>query len=70
VGVKNPGPGLKGEVAGWKFSFFKRAVLTAVDDVGKTLSQAMPHWGKQGFAGKSPTDAQLRDLQAYLKSLK
>lgn len=70
VGVKNLGPVLKGEVAGWKFDLFKRAVLTGVDDVGKTLSPAMPRWGQQGFQGKKPTDQQLMDLQAYLKGLK
>jgi mono/diheme cytochrome c family protein len=62
VGMPKLGPVLKGEVAGWSFNLFERAVLTGVDDMGKT-----------GFArdnGKAPTDTQLRDLQAYLKTLK
>lgn len=73
MGVPNLGPVLKGEVAGWDFSLFKRAVLAGVNDVGKTMNPAMPRWGKTGFAGdhgKAPTDTQLRDLQAYLKTLK
>lgn len=70
VGVNNLGPVLKGEVAGWKFAFFKRAVLTGVDDVGNTLKATMPRFEKVGFQGKKPTDQQLMDLQAYLKSLK
>lgn len=70
VGVQGVGPVLKGEVAGWKFDLFKRAVLTGVDDAGKTLKPMMPRWGTTGFGGKKPTDAQLQDLQAYLKSLK
>lgn len=64
------GPVLKGEVAGWKFDDFKRAVLTGVDDAGKTLKPMMPRWGTTGFGGKKVTDAQLKDLHAYLKTLK
>ncbi|MER3482697.1 MAG: cytochrome C [Meiothermus sp.] len=69
-GVNGVGPVLKGEVAGWKFELFKRAVLTGVNDAGETMNPAMPHFAKKGFAGKTPTDAQLREIQAYLKSLK
>ncbi len=69
-GVIGVGPALKGEVAGWKFDAFKRAILIGVDDEGKTLAAAMPRWGQIGFSGKKPTDAQLKDLQAYLKTLK
>lgn len=73
AGVTGLGPVLKGEVAGWKFEFFKRAVLSGVDDVGKVLATAMPRFGKVGLTdpkGKIPTETQLRDLQAYLKTLK
>lgn len=70
VGVQGVGPALKGDVANWKFEEFKAAVLTGVNNKGAALKPMMPRWGTTGFGGKKPTDAQLEDLQAYLKSLK
>lgn len=64
------GPKLSGEVAGWSFSFFKRAVLTGVDNANVKLSPSMPRFGKVGFAGKKVSDAQLKNMQAFLKTLK
>ena len=73
VGISGVGPALKGEVANWNFTAFKRAVLRGIDDKGKPLSTVMPRWSLHGWksaVSRMPTDAQLADLQAYLKSLK
>lgn len=66
------GPNLH-EAAGWSYALFKRAMLKAVDDKGVALKPPMPVWGKIGFKGdngKAPTDAEMQNLQAYLKTLK
>jgi len=72
VGQGNVGPALAGEVAGWKYAWFKRAMLQSLDDKGVMLKSPMPLWGKVGFnrTGKAPTDAQMTNLQAYLKTFK
>ena len=72
VGQGNVGPMLAGEVAGWKYAWFKRAMLQSLDDKGVMLKSPMPLWGKVGFnrTGKTPTDAQMTNLQAYLKTFK
>ncbi len=72
MGQGNVGPALAGEVAGWKFNLFKRAMLHSLDDKGVMLKSPMPLWGKVGFnhTGKAPTDAQIANLQAYLKTFK
>lgn len=64
------GPLLKGEVAGWKYADFKKAVLLGVDDKGKKLTPMMPRWGKTGFGGKKANDALVKGIQAYLKTFK
>lgn len=66
------GPSLHG-AANWSYALFSRAMLKNVNDKGKPLKPPMPHWGKVGFAGdkgKAPTDAEMKALQAYLKTLK
>lgn len=73
VGISGVGPALKGEVANWSPVQFRRAVLRGVDDKGRPLSTVMPRWSIHGWksaVSRVPTDAQLADLQAYLKSLK
>ena len=72
MGQGNVGPALAGEVAGWKYAWFKRAMLQSLDDKGVKLKAPMPLWGKRGFGdtGKPPTDAQMTNLQAYLKTFK
>ena len=65
VGMK-----LEGDAAYWDFPIFKRTVMEGVDDEGKQL-KIMPVLGKVGFdtpKGKIPTDAELQDIQAYLKT--
>lgn len=65
------GPSLK-NAARWSAANFKRAILQSRDDEGKALKPPMPVWGKVGFAGdqgKAPTDAEIKALQAYLKTL-
>lgn len=72
VGQGVVGPMLAGEVAGWKAALFKRAMLQSLDDKGVMLKSPMPVWGKVGFnrSGKAPTDTQITNLQAYLKTFK
>ena len=73
VGVSGVGPALKGEVANWRFDLFKRAVMRGIDEKGKLLKTAMPRWSIHGLKSSVstvPTDGQLIELQAYLKSLK
>ena len=67
------GPKLAGDAANWSFALFRRAMLKYVDDHGQPLHPPMPNWGKIGFKGdkgKPPTDAEIRNLQAYLKTFK
>lgn len=66
------GPELK-EAAGWSAALFSRSILRNVDDVGRVLKAPMPNWGKVGFKGdhgRPPTAAEIRNLQAYLRTLK
>jgi mono/diheme cytochrome c family protein len=67
------GVGLKlaGDAAYWDFEIFKRAVLTGIDDEGKHLKKPMPEFGKIGLTmpkKEIPTDAELQDILAYLKT--
>jgi mono/diheme cytochrome c family protein len=64
------GAKLAGEVGTWKFDIFKRALLQGKDDKGVALKAPMPNFTTVGFAGKKPTDKQLMDLHAYLKTFK
>lgn len=64
------GAKLAGEVGTWKFDLFKRALLQGKDDKGVMLKAPMPNFSIVGFAGKKPTDAQLMNLHAYIKTLK
>ena len=69
----NIGPKLAGEPAHWSFALFSRAMLKSLDDKGKPLGKPMPHFGKVGFKGdmgNPPSSTEIRDLQAYLKTLK
>ncbi|GMA16630.1 cytochrome c [Deinococcus metallilatus] len=66
------GPSLHG-AAGWSYALFRRAMLQDKDDHGAPLKPPMPNWGKIGFKGdhgKPPTDTEIKNLQAYLKTLK
>jgi mono/diheme cytochrome c family protein len=63
---------LAGDAAYWEFDTFKKAVLAGVDDEGKHLKKTMPLFGKIGLSspkGEIPTDAELQDVLAYLKTL-
>jgi mono/diheme cytochrome c family protein len=62
---------LAGDSAYWDFPVFKRTVMEGIDDKGRAM-KTMPVFGKTGFLkpkGAIPTDAELQDIQAYLKSL-
>lgn len=56
------GPKLAGDAAKWKFTLFKRALTKGLDDKGKKLQPAMPHF--------KFTDKEIANIQAYLKTLK
>ena len=64
------GKKLAGDAAYWDFPIFKRTVMTGIDDEGKQM-KTMPVFGKVGLTkpkGAILTDAQLADIQAYLKT--
>jgi len=61
---------LAGDAAYWDFPIFKRAVMEGIDDEGEQL-KIMPVFEKTGLfkpKGQIPTDADLQDIQAYLKT--
>jgi mono/diheme cytochrome c family protein len=65
------GAKLRGDSAYWDLATFKKAVLTGIDDEGKQLKPVMPRWGKVGLdkpKGAIPTDRDLSNIQAYLKT--
>ncbi len=64
------GKKLAGDAAYWDFNIFQRAVMTGIDDENKQM-KVMPVFGKVGFTkpkGAIPTDANLQNIQAYLKT--
>lgn len=64
------GKKLAGDAAYWDFDIFKRTVMTGIDDEGKKM-KIMPVFGKTGFTnpkGVMPTDTDLQNIQAYLKT--
>ncbi|OLV19165.1 c-type cytochrome [Deinococcus marmoris] len=66
------GPALS-DSATWSYAVFSRALLKGLDDHGNAFKSPMPTFGKTGFAGAphtAPTPAQMKALQAYLKTLK
>ncbi|MFK7603624.1 c-type cytochrome [Deinococcus sp. SM5_A1] len=67
------GPKLAGDSANWSAAIFQRAMLKGLNDHGAAFKAPMPTYGKVGFAGAphvAPTPAQMKALQAYLKTLK
>ena len=64
------GKKLKGDAAYWDFAIFQRTVMSGIDDEGKQM-KIMPVFGKVGFTspkGVTPTDTDLKNIQAYLKT--
>jgi len=64
------GKKLEGDAAYWDFDIFKRTVMTGIDDEGKKM-KTMPVFGNVGLfnpKGVKPTDADLHNIQAYLKT--
>ena len=69
-GQGGAGKKLAGDAAYWDFPVFKRTVIEGVDDEGKEL-KGMPVFGKTGLLnpqGTVPTDDDLHNVQAYLKT--
>jgi mono/diheme cytochrome c family protein len=56
--------------AQWEFRLFKRALLEAKDEKGVALKSPMPNFSLIGIGGKLPKDADLINLQAYIKTLR
>ena len=64
------GKKLEGDAAYWDFDIFKRTVMTGIDDENKKM-KTMPVFGEVGLTkprGVKPTDADLQNIQAYLKT--
>src|SRR5262249_23577900 len=64
------GKKLEGDAAYWDFPIFKRTIIEGIDDENKKL-KVMPVFGKVGLfnpKGHVPTDEELEELQAYLKT--
>ncbi len=64
------GKKLAGDAAYWDFAIFKRTVDEGIDDENKRM-KIMPVFGKVGLfnpKGRAPTDADLQDIQTYLKT--
>jgi mono/diheme cytochrome c family protein len=69
-GEGDKGKKLAGDAAYWDFSIFKRTVMEGIDDEGKQM-KLMPVYGKTGLIepkGSIPTDTDLQNIQAYLKT--
>ena len=67
------GPPLAGDASKWSLKVFQRAVLAGVDDEGKALESAMPHWKDASFQsdkGKAPTKAEVAAIHRYLRTVK
>ncbi|GEM47348.1 c-type cytochrome [Deinococcus cellulosilyticus] len=66
------GPKLAGTLAKWKFADFKKTLVKGVNPSKKTLAATMPRYDKTPFmgTGKPPTDQQMADVLAYIKTLK
>jgi mono/diheme cytochrome c family protein len=67
------GPRLVGDASKWSPKLFERAVLTGIDDHGKPLKAAMPHWKDASLKsdkGAPPTKAEVAAIQRYLRSVK
>ena len=67
------GPVLAGDASKWSLKVFQRAVLTGVDDKGRPLKLAMPHWKDASFQsdkGKAPSKDEVAAIQRYLRTVK
>jgi hypothetical protein len=55
----------------WDFDIFKCTIVTGIDEENKKM-KIMPMFGKIGFTkpmGVTPSDVDLQNIQAYLKTL-
>lgn len=67
------GPRLVGDSSKWKLPVFQRAVLEGIDDNGKPLKAAMPHWKDASFktdAGAAPSKEEVAAIYHYLRTVK
>lgn len=67
------GPPLAGDSSQWSLKVFQRAVLSGIDDKGKALESAMPHWKNASFQsdkGKAPSKAEVAAIHRYLRAVK
>jgi len=66
------GPRLVGDASAWSPALFARAVLEGIDEHGKPLEAAMPHWQQGSFASDqdaAPSRAEVDAIHAYLGTL-
>ena len=62
---------LAGDSAYWDFATFRKAVVEGLDDKGRQMKAPMPVFEQTGFLkpkGEKPTDEQIEDIQAYVKT--
>ncbi len=67
------GPRLVGDASTWKLPVFQRAVLEGIDDNGRALEAAMPHWKNSSFkadAGVAPRKEEVAAIYRYLRTVK
>ncbi|WP_040652348.1 c-type cytochrome [Pseudogulbenkiania ferrooxidans] len=67
------GPRLVGDASQWPARLFQRAVLSGIDDHGRPLKAAMPHWQNASLKsdhGAAPTQVEIKAIQRYLKQIK
>lgn len=73
TGKGDSAPKLVGDASKWSSRLFERAVLSGVDDHGKPLKVAMPHWKEGSFKsdnGSAPSNKEVAAIQHYLRAVK
>ncbi|MFZ2388164.1 MAG: cytochrome c [Polaromonas sp.] len=73
AGKGDSAPKLAGDASQWSTRLFERAVLTGVDDRGRALKIAMPHWKEGSFKsddGSAPSKKEVVAIQHYLRAVK
>ena len=67
------GPLLVGDASEWNSKLFERAVLSGIDDKGRKLELAMPHWKDASFKsdkGHAPSKQEVAAIRRYLQTVK
>lgn len=67
------GPLLAGDASKWSSKLFERAVLSGIDDKGRKLELAMPHWKDASFKsdlGHAPSKQEVAAIHRYLRTVR